>query len=169
MAKKKGAGDKPQSFDESNGQYTKESKRAEAERIYDTVGGLNAYRQNTLDKEIVPSIEKEAITLPDETLPRSVGAKWANYDIQMPDGTVAHFQEGSKITHKEVFAGAKTKTPIRDIERLIEEYPGTKRELWQKIKGRADIIWKGEPLKAEIHWYEEPNVGKKEIKFKKEL
>ena len=36
MAKKKGAGDKPQSFDESNGQYTKESKRAEAERIYDT-------------------------------------------------------------------------------------------------------------------------------------
>lgn len=40
MAKKTGAGDKPQTFDESNGRYMKDAKRAEVERIYDTVGSI---------------------------------------------------------------------------------------------------------------------------------
>ena len=65
----------------------------------------------------------EKISLPDETLPHSIGAKWANYDISMPDGTKAKFQEGSKLTHKEVFAGSGTKKAIRDVDRLIKEYP----------------------------------------------
>ena len=113
--------------------------------------------------------ELERKFLPDEMLPRSVGAKWSNEEISMPDGTIAKFVEGSKITHKEVFAGAGIKKPIRDIERLIKDYPGTKRELWQKVKGRANILWKGEEIKAEIHWYQEPSAGRKEIKFKKEI
>ena len=50
MAKKKGAGDKPQTFDESNGRYTKESKRAEAERIYDTTISTQKAK-NTLTKQ----------------------------------------------------------------------------------------------------------------------
>lgn len=107
--------------------------------------------------------------LPDEQLPKSVGAKWANEDITMPDGSVAHFVEGSKLTHKEVFAGKGTKTPIRDIERLIKKYPGSKAELWQKVKAHAQIEWKGEILFSEIHWYEEPSVGRIETKHKKEL
>ena len=109
------------------------------------------------------------IVLEDERLGRSLGAKWQNSDIAMPDGTKAKFQEGSILTHKEVFAGAGTRKPIREVDRLVKDYPGTNAELWKKVKARADIIWKGEPMKAEIHWYEEESVGKQEIKFKKEL
>lgn len=87
----------------------------------------------------------------------------------MPDGTKAKFVEGSKITHKEVFAGKGTKTPIRDIERLVKEYPNSKAELWQKVKGLGELEWNSEHIKAEIHWYEEPSIGRVEVKFKKEL
>lgn len=108
------------------------------------------------------------IKLPDETLPRSVGAKWHNFEISMPDGSKAKFVEGTKIQNKHAFAGYGTKTPIRDIERLNRDYKINSTK-WQKIKGVAHIIDKGEEIKAEIHWYEEPSVGKVEIKFKREL
>ena len=114
-------------------------------------------------------MNNDTIKLPDETIPKSVGAKWLNEEITMPDGTTAKFVEGSKITHKEVFAGKGTKTPIRDIERLVDKYPNSKAELWQKVKGRAELEWNGEQIKAEIHWYEEPNIGRVEAKSKKEL
>lgn len=107
--------------------------------------------------------------LPDEQLPFSLGARWANEEIKMPDGSIAKFVEGSKITNKQVFAGKGTKKPIRDIDRLVKEFPNTKAELWQKVKGIADIESQNEQLRAEIHWYEEPSVGRVETKFKKEL
>ena len=112
---------------------------------------------------------QNAIRLPDEQLPRSLSAKWANEDIKMPNGDIAHFVEGSKITHKEVFAGKGTKTGIRDLERLMKKYPNSKPELWQKVKAYAEIDWNGEHISAEIHWYEEPSVGRIEVKYKKEL
>ena len=97
----------------------------------------NEFRQNTDYSEIL----KNSIKLPDETIPKSVGAKWANEYIAMPDGTKAKFVEGSKVTNKEVFAGKGTKHPIRDIDRLVIQYPNTKRSLWQKVKeiGRAHV------------------------------
>ncbi len=35
------------------------------------------------------------------------------------------------------------------------------------MKANAKILHKGEELSVEVHWYEEPSIGKKEIKFKK--
>ena len=116
-----------------------------------------------------PFATPDRIVLPDETLPRSLGARWANHEISMPDGTKAKFQEGSKLHHKEVFAGEGTKNPIRDVDRLVKQYPGSKAEAWRKVKAHAVIVWKNEPMQAEVHWYEESSVGKQEIKFKKEL
>ena len=113
--------------------------------------------------------EEDRLFLPDEYLPHSVGARWANEEVDMPDGTKAKFVEGSKLTHIEVFAGAGTKNPIRDIERLVADYPGTQSHLWRKVKAHALLSWKGEEIPSEVHWYDEPSVGKKEIKFKKEL
>lgn len=135
--------------------------------------GSKEYRQNTSYEEITTKTKEHedtfnVISLPDEQLPFSIGAKWANKEILMPDGKVAHFVEGSKIINKQVFAGKGTKTPIRDIERLVKNYPNTKAENWQKVKGHAELDLDGKTFKAEIHWYEEPNVGKVEIKFKKE-
>ena len=108
---------------------------------------------------------REEITLPDEQLPRSLSARWANYDISMPDGTVVHLVEVTKLHHKEVFAVKGTKTPIRDVARLVLTYGG-KAEEWQKIKGFGTLEIDGKSFEAEIHWYEEPSVGKKELKSK---
>ena len=128
----------------------------------------NGYRQNTSYDEIIKNDKsKDFLNLPDEQLPFSVGAKWANINILMPNGEIAHFVEGSKIINKQVFAGKGTKTPIRDIERLVKQYPNTKEQNWQKVKGHAELDLNGETFKAEIHWYEEPNIGKVEIKYKK--
>lgn len=142
-------------FDESkhprddSGKFTdgigKAKKIADAERIYNS--------------------EPLTIELPDEIMPHSLSAKWANEDIRMPDGKDAHFVEGSKLHHKEVFAGRGTKTPIRDVERLVKKYGG-KAEDWQKIKGFGSFELNGKSFEGEIHWYEEPSVGRKEIKFK---
>ncbi len=118
--------------------------------------------------ETIRKMKRNTIKLPDEILPKSVGAKWGNYEIAMPDGTIAHFVEGSKIQNKEVFAGYGTRTPIRDIDRLNRIYK-TNSNKWQKVKANAQLIVHGEEIKCEIHWYEEPSVGKVEIKFKKEL
>lgn len=152
-------------FDESK------HKRDERGRFSDKdQRGAKARQSLELEKKYNDDLPiRERIFLPDEILPRSIGARWSNEDISMPDGTIAHFQEGSKITHKEVFAGKGCKIEIRDVERLTKKFPGTKAELWQKVKGRAEIVWGTEYLKAEIHWYEEPSVGKQEIKYKKEL
>lgn len=144
-----------------------ENKHPRDEQGRFTNGGAKEFRQNTLYKEILANVENETIALPDETLPRSVGAKWENYDIQMPDGTVVHFQEGSKLHHKEVFAGKGCKRKIDQVDMLVERYGG-KEEDWQKIKAIGTIVKEnGEIEEREIHWYEEPTVGKKRLKVKK--
>lgn len=112
--------------------------------------------------------ENDSFPLPDEILPKSLSARWINQDIKMPDGTVAHFVEGSKLHNIEVFAGKGTKTPIRDVERLVETYGG-KSEDWQKVKGIGMIKHNEEEAEAELHWYYEPSQGKQEIKFKRYL
>ena len=113
--------------------------------------------------------KEDSIPLPDEDIPKSVGAKWINEEVAMPDGTTANFVEGSKVIHKEVFAGKGTKKPIRDVERLVAQYKGSKAEDWQKVKGIAELEQDGEQFKGEIHWYEEPNIGRVEVKYKKDI
>lgn len=110
----------------------------------------------------------QTLRLPDETLPKSLSARWINQDIKMPDGTVAHFVEGSKLHNIEVFAGKGTKTSIRDVERLVKKYGG-QAENWQKVKGIGMIKHNEEEAEAELHWYYEPSQGKQEIKFKRYL
>lgn len=108
------------------------------------------------------------ITLPDEDLPKSVGAMWRNHEIIMPDGSIAKFVEGSKLQNKQVFAGYGARTPIRDIDRLNKTY-GINSNKWKKVKAKAQIIINGEEIDAEVHWYEEETIGKVEFKFKKYL
>ncbi len=150
MAKKIGAGGKPQEYNEQNGQYgCRQPKK---------------FKQNTSYSEILAA---DIIQLPDETFPRSVGAKWANYEIELADGEIVRLQEGSRLHHKEVFAGKGTKIPIREVDRLVEKYGG-KAENWQKIKAIGTIEHSnGEIEEIEIHWYEEPQIGRVKLKEKK--
>ena len=116
-------------------------------------------RQNPLTNAKNSGILQETILLPDEQLPRSLGAKWMNYDILMPDGTVGHFQEGSKLHHKEVFAGKGCKRKIDQIDMLISNFGGNQDE-WQKVKAIGTIVSaNGEIQDEEVHWYQEPTVG----------
>lgn len=133
--------------------------------IYDGQSREAAVISFMKDNEI-PSKKKDRIKLPDEKLPRSCGARWINYNIQMPDGTTAHFQEGSKLHHKEVFAGKGCKRKIDQVDKLVDHYGG-KAEDWQKIKAFGTIVTEdGEIEEAEIHWYEEPTIGKIGLKVK---
>lgn len=109
----------------------------------------------------------DTIPLPDEQLPRSVGAKWENADIFMPDGSIAHFVEGTKLQDKEVFAGKGCRRKIDVIDRLVSKYPGSAADEWQKVKATATIVWRDVSDQAEIHWYEEATIGKIDFKFKR--
>lgn len=111
--------------------------------------------------------EKDSYFLPDETLPKSLSAKWANYEITLPNGKTAHFAEGSRIQNKEVFAGKGCKRKIDEEERLVRAYGGSPGN-WKKVKAEAVLVDEdGEERKAEIHWYEADEGDKEEIKFKK--
>ena len=104
-------------------------------------------------------ILQETIHLPDEQLPHSLGAKWMNYDILMPDGTIGHFLEGSKLHHKEVFAGKGCKRKIDQIDMLVSNFGGSLDE-WQKVKAIGTVVGaSGDVQDEEVHWYQEPTVG----------
>ncbi|MBO5212857.1 MAG: hypothetical protein J6B60_04875 [Clostridia bacterium] len=72
------------------------------------------------------------------------------------------------MRNKSPFAGYGTRVPIRDVARLNRQY-NVNSNKWQKVKCEANIETMGEEIYAEIHWYEEPSVGKVEFKFKREL
>ena len=111
--------------------------------------------------------ERDSYFLTDEILPKSLSAKWANYEITLHNGKTAHFAEGSRLQNKEVFAGKGCKRKIDEEDRLVRVYgnpPGS----WKKIKANAVLVDEdGEERQAEIHWYEADGGEKEEIKFKK--
>ena len=130
-------------------------------KFIDGTGAPRTFRQNTSYRDI--------IRLQDEQLPRSVGAKWRNHEIRISGDEKAKFVEGSKLQNKEIFAGKGCKRKIDCIDYLISTYGGNIAE-WVKVKAIAEIqLPNGEIIKAEVHWYEEPSVGKVEIKLKRSL
>lgn len=97
---------------------------------------------------------------------RSLGAKAKNYDIKLPDKEVVHLTEGTSITKVNTIAGKGRNRKIDMIDALIEKYPGTNEDEWTKKKGIGYIDYDGESYKAELHWYEEPSIGRVEWKVK---
>ncbi len=141
---------------DTKGRFTYREEIEKAKYIYNSDPGI-------IPLHLLP----ESYPLPDEQLPYSVGAQWKNYDISMPDGSVAHFVEGSKLQDKEVFAGRGCRRKIDCIDSLVKTYGGNPLK-WAKVKAIAEIkLSSGEAEKSEIHWYEEPSIGKVEFKYKK--
>lgn len=116
--------------------------------------------------------EKPAtISLSDQPIYRSVGAKARNYDIQDPQtGEVHRFAEGTKIQDRTVFAGYGTRNPLHDgvADGLATQFGGVP-ERWQKAKGEGVIDYKGENVRAEVHWFQEETVGQVRHKIKEWL
>lgn len=105
----------------------------------------------------------------EETIGRSAGAKAKNYDVLNPKtGEIVNLVEGSHITKPKncIMAGKGRERQIDDIDWLVSKYGG-KPEEWQKVKGFGYIYDEyGEERKVELHWYENPECGKVEMKIK---
>lgn len=123
---------------------------------------LNDKNSDTIEVEYEPDIE----------IPRSVGAKGANYEVLMPDGTFTNFKEGTRITNVQTIAGKGRNRQIDEIDNLLIKFGGSEFE-WQKKKGIGILVnndFDEETyIEAEVHWYEEPTVGKVNFKCKKVL
>lgn len=104
-----------------------------------------------------------------EQIGRSVGAKAKNYGVFNPaTGETLHLLEGSRITQPKnhIMAGHGRERQIDCIDWLIDKYGGDALE-WTKEKGYGIVEDEyGELRRVELHWYQEPSVGKVEMKIK---
>jgi len=105
-------------------------------------------------------------------LPQDLSAMAKKFFVQtertLRDG-VWFIKKGSTVTGVKVIAAGEN---IRDVQRLIENYPlpngeKTKAQDWYKCRGTA-ILTDGKKEKIkEIHWYQCENIGKVEFKEKR--
>ena len=130
------------------------------------IAGYKQKSSKNSQKALENSKNSDTIKLPDFQVGKSVGAKAKNYDIRLPNREVVHLTEGSRVTNVRVIAGKGRNREIDELPILILRYPGTKEEEWQKVKGLGYVDYDGESYKAELHWYEEPSVGRVEWKVK---
>ncbi len=96
---------------------------------------------------------------------KSVGAKFNNYAVRLPDGSEVPFTEGTRITNIKTIAGKGRERQIDMVDLLVDEYGGSAEE-WQKKKGIGYVDYEGESYKTEVHWYEEPTAGRHNFKVK---
>lgn len=101
-------------------------------------------------------------------IPKSLSAKareiYAKHDYPVKGESL--IKAGSFITNVHVIAGKGVIRNIDDIKRLTKQYPGTPSKTWQKVTGIVDL---SNGKKAEVHWYQAPNIGKVEFKVKRWL
>lgn len=104
-----------------------------------------------------------------ETIHKSVGAKAKNYEILNPiTGLKVNLVEGSRITQPKnhVIAGKGRERQIDCLDWLIDKYGG-KQDEWTKEKGFGYVYDEyGESRMVELHWYQNPETGKVEMKMK---
>ncbi|MBR5913164.1 MAG: hypothetical protein IKZ58_02200 [Selenomonadaceae bacterium] len=79
-----------------------------------------------------------------------------------------YLKKGSMVTGVKVIAEG---TEIREVERLIRDYPlpngeKTKAKDWFKVRGTALITDGTNEVVAELHWYQCKDIGKVEYKQK---
>ena len=87
-------------------------------------------------------------------------------NVMLPDGTWTHLTEGTYLEQVRVIAGRGREREIDVLDVLVDQYPESEPELWQKKKGYGYIDYQDESYKADLHWYEEPHIGKTPMKVK---
>lgn len=104
-----------------------------------------------------------------EQIGRSVGAKAKNYKAYNPvTGEDMPLTEGTRITQPKnhVMAGKGRDRQIDELQQLLDKYGGDPLE-WTKEKGFGYVDDEfGESHYVELHWYQEPTVGKHKMKIK---
>lgn len=87
-----------------------------------------------------------------------------NYPIRFVGSDHVAFA-GDKVEKVTVIAGENVKSSVRQAGRLQETYNQPSKR-WEKVSGVADIMYKGEVLHTEIHWFEANGV-REEVKVKR--
>ena len=111
-------------------------------------------------KGLDSSAESGILKLSDILIGRSLGAKAKNYDIELPNKEIIHLTEETRVKNVHVIAGKGRNRQIDIVTSLVEKFPGTKEAEWQRVKGVGYVDYHGENYKADLHWYEEPSVGR---------
>lgn len=119
----------------------------------------------SLQSRLLKSSKDGNIKEKDILIHKSLGAKARNYDVRLPSGEYTGFTEGTRITNVKTIAGKGKERKIDEVDILVEKYGGSAEE-WQKKKGIGYLDYENESYKAEIHWYEEPTVGRCKFKAK---
>lgn len=119
-----------------------------------------------LNKALENSEKGSTIKAEEFFVGRSLGAKAKNYEIKLPNGEKVHLTEGTRVTNIQVIAGKGRNREIDIVPLLLDAYPGTIEHEWQKVKGVGYIDYHGESYKVNLHWYEEPSVGRVDWKIK---
>lgn len=122
-------------------------------------------RANQYVKSLAKDENGNIIIEKDLFFPKSVGAKWRNYNVELPNGDIVHFTEGTRITNIKTIAGKGRDRQIDEIDILVDRYGGVPEE-WMKKKGFGHVDYEGESYLAEVHWYEEPTAGRHKFKVK---
>jgi len=85
--------------------------------------------------------------------------------VSDPDGNKYKICRG-EIEHLTVFAGNGTSAPLRVEDKLIEQ-SGGKSGSWKHCKGIGMVVGPdGKQRKADLHWFESPEVGQTRWKIK---
>ena len=103
---------------------------------------------------------------PDIQVGRSLGAKYKGDEVKLPDGSYTNLTEGTRITGIVSIAGKGNGDRIDEIDGLIERFGGNRSE-WSKRRGTGYVDDLGMSRRCELHWYEEPSVGRVKMKVKK--
>lgn len=147
-------------YDPADGKHKMQNvhtKRWTDQRDYDKLKSRNRLGLLTDSKR---RYEKDIL------IPLGVGAKQKDVKVRLPTGERVTLTPGSRITHVQTIAGMGRDRQIDVADILTDRYPGTDAQKWQKKKGIGYVEYAGESYKAELHWYEEPSVGRVEFKIK---
>lgn len=115
-----------------------------------------------LNKE--PGVENRVdygiLKLPDEHIFRTLSAAARNYSVMnLENGEIYKFAEGTRITNVQVFAGKGSSTPYRKAYVYAEKYGG-RAEDWQHVKGYGTLDTPDGLRDAEVHWSQCEGYGK---------
>jgi hypothetical protein len=79
---------------------------------------------------------------------------------------LAALVDGAVITKVRIFAGPQVRSNLRVKQHLADNYEGTA-DYWTHVKGETVLNLKSEAFDAELHWFQEPDVGIVELYVKK--
>lgn len=99
-------------------------------------------------------------------IPKSLSAAAFRDIVKLPDGTYTKISEGTRITKVVVFAGGKTKKPVKVASHLAKQYKNRPQD-WKKVRGEGFVDIGESSKKCELHWFESKDTGRIKMKVKR--